>query len=112
MKIPKKVMIKGREYKVVHHTNIDTFGKICNDSGAFGCFKALDHSIHLNIFEHRKHCGKDWKYTLLETYFHEYGHALLYEVGIAFSGGVSAEMNEIIVENYSHTMAELVTRKR
>lgn len=47
---------------------------------------------------------------LLEQYktlWHEIGHALLSRSGVIYSGGLSAELEEIIVENYANLIHDI-----
>ena len=98
-------MVKGQEYKMVYALTLKDFLKQREaDSGDLGLCDGMDKEIWINVSEHAKHkCGAD---RMLETIFHEIGHAIMEEAGVTY--GIVDTLEEIIVDTYSKDLPRLM----
>lgn len=87
--IKKSYNIKGVTYKVIITDKIDSAGQ-CDPENK-------------KIYIHSQMNKENKELTL----YHELGHALLTEVGV-IQTSVNADMQEIIVENFSHLIFDLL----
>lgn len=89
--IKKKYNIKGTVYKTMLTDSIDCAGQCDPD-------KKL-------IYIHSKMNKENKEMTL----YHELGHALFAEIGV-IQTSINSDMQEIIVENFSHLIFDLLKR--
>jgi Zn-dependent peptidase ImmA (M78 family) len=91
MKIPKKINIKGRPYKILFIKGL------IEKQHAMGICCETKKEIHLDS----KLKDEDLKATLL----HEIGHAIMFETGLTQC--LSHDIQEIVTENFSNVIIDL-----
>ena len=104
MKIPKKIMVLGQNYKVVFCNTEKEFLKHKDaDKCDLGLCCKMTKEIWINGFEHYKYPCADIR--LAETFLHEVGHAAMEESGLSY--GLTETLEEIIVDVYSKVIVKL-----
>ncbi len=91
--IPKEIVILGEKWRI----------KFCKKT-----FKSQDY--YGVCYRDKRLIVINPDLDLMEQYktlWHEIGHALFTRNGVTFSGGVSAEMEEIIVETYANLIQDI-----
>lgn len=104
MKIPKQLVIKGQTYKIVLCQTTKEFLKHKDaDKEDLGFCDKMDKEIWLNGAEHAKY--KTGEQRLMETLWHEIGHAIMEETGISY--GIADVLEEVIVDTFSKEIVRL-----
>lgn len=94
----KSVKVLGQKYKITSKAPKDLSPE--QVQGYFGTCDREKGSIWLNDRLDTEH-----KYR---TLFHEMGHAVMYRNGVAFSGSVPIELEEILVETFASMQYEFL----
>ena len=91
--IPKSIVIMGEKWK------IKFCKKLLGNPNYYGVCLRESRTIVINP-----------DLELMEQYktlWHEVGHALLGRCGVIYSGGLSSELEEIVVENYANVLHDI-----
>jgi hypothetical protein len=94
----KSATILGQKFKVTTKLPKDTPPEMME--GVYGTCDRITHTIWINerlSLEHK-----------MRTLFHEMGHAVMYRNGVAFSGSIPIELEEILVETFASMQYEFM----
>ena len=104
MNIPKQLMIKGQNYKIILCQTYKEWLKHKDaEKHDLGLCDKMEKEIWLNGAEHSKF--KTGEVRLMETMWHEVGHAIMEETGLSY--GISETLEEVIVDAFSKEIVRL-----
>jgi len=94
----KSASILGQRYKITTKTPKDLTPEMVE--GLYGHCNREEHIIWIN-----EKLSMEQKYR---TLFHEMGHSVMYRNGVAFSGAIPMELEEILVETFASMQYEFM----